>query len=101
MAMMLAAVKVLPIEQIDHKFLETGHTQMEVDSMHACIKRASKAVEVYLPRDWALIAATARKTGKPYCVTRMTNQDIFDFKAIASIGTDRPPLSPLGPSSSR
>ena len=56
----------------------------DVDSMHACIERASKAVEVYLPRDWALIAATARKTGKPYCVTRMTNQDIFDFKAIAS-----------------
>ena len=84
MAMMLAGVKILPIQQIDHKFLESGHTQMEVDSMHACIERASKAVEVYLPRDWALIAATARKTGKPYTVTRMTNKEIFDFKAVAS-----------------
>ena len=39
MAMMLAAVKILPMKQIDHKFLESAHTQMQVDSMHACMHR--------------------------------------------------------------
>jgi len=42
LTMMLAAVHVFkPIKQNDHKYLETGHTQMEVDSMHATIERAS------------------------------------------------------------
>jgi hypothetical protein len=29
-------------EVIDHKFLESGHTQMECDSMHAAIEFAKK-----------------------------------------------------------
>jgi len=52
--------------------------------MHACIERVSKATDVYLPRDWALTAATAKKTGKPYSITQMTSKDIFDFKAVDS-----------------
>ena len=35
-SMFLAAVKSLDIEEINQKFLEPGHTQMEVDSIHAC-----------------------------------------------------------------
>jgi len=57
---------------------------MQVDSMHACTQRASKAVDVYLPRDWAFTAATAKKTGKPYSIMQMTSKDTFDFKAVAS-----------------
>jgi hypothetical protein len=30
------------MEVIDHKFLESGHTQMECDSMHAAIEFAKK-----------------------------------------------------------
>ena len=30
------------IEAIDQMFLESGHTQMEVDSMHSCIEHAKK-----------------------------------------------------------
>lgn len=60
-AMMLTAVKLLPLKQIDHKFLEPGHTQMEVDSMHSCIERAAKAANIYTPHDWVTVASLAKK----------------------------------------
>jgi len=41
---------------MDLKFLAGGHTQMEVDSIHACIETVSKSVEVFVPRDWTIIA---------------------------------------------
>ncbi|KAF3857119.1 hypothetical protein F7725_008978, partial [Dissostichus mawsoni] len=41
-AMCLHAVKTLPISIIDHKFMESGHSQMECDSVHAAIETARK-----------------------------------------------------------
>jgi len=82
--MLLCAVKCLKIKQIDFKFLESGHTQMEVDAMRACIEKASKSVDVFLPRDWSIIASTARKTGKPYIVNRMETMEIIDWKSVCS-----------------
>jgi len=35
--LLLLAAQVLPFETIEQKFLETGHTQMEVDSVHSTI----------------------------------------------------------------
>ena len=57
--MLYCAVKTLNVKLIDLKFLESGHTQMEVDSIHACIEKASKSVEVFVPRDWTIIAGTS------------------------------------------
>ena len=37
------------INTVDHKFIETGHTQMEVDSIHSTIERAKKHVPVFHP----------------------------------------------------
>ena len=71
------------MKQIDFKFLESGHTQMEVDSMHATIERAASSVDIFVPRDWCIIAATAKKNGAPYQVNRMTNTDIIDFKHVS------------------
>jgi len=64
--MILLAVNVLPLQQIDHKFLESGDTQMEVDTMHAAIERTSRAANIFVPHDWQTIASVAKKTGKPY-----------------------------------
>lgn len=83
-SMLMSAVELLPIKVIDYYFLESGHTQMEVDSIHACIERTAKSVDVYVPRDWALVAATAKKTGKPYSVKQLTADDIVDWKCVAS-----------------
>jgi hypothetical protein len=80
--MLLSAVKCLHIQTIDLKFLESGHTQMEVDAMHATIERVSKSVDIFIPRDWQLIAATARRDGKPYHVTCMEQCDVLDWKSV-------------------
>ena len=36
-ALMHAVTNLPNLETIDHKFLESGHTQMEFDSMHSAI----------------------------------------------------------------
>ena len=41
---LLHAVKTSSIEVIDHKFLQTGHTNMECDSMHSAIEFAKKNI---------------------------------------------------------
>ena len=41
-ALMHAVVNLPTVEIIDHKFLESGHTQMECDSMHSAIEFAKK-----------------------------------------------------------
>lgn len=41
-SLLLYAVNTLPIKEIHLKFLETGHTQMEVDCIHSLIERAKK-----------------------------------------------------------
>ena len=44
------AVSTLPnIHTIKQRFLETGHTQMECDSMHAAITHAKQNTPVYTP----------------------------------------------------
>jgi hypothetical protein len=82
--MMLAAVNCLPLEHIDHTFLESGHTQMEVDSMHAVIERSSHSAEIFVPRDWVTIASVAKTTGKPYRIHTMQGNDFIDFKSVSS-----------------
>jgi hypothetical protein len=37
------------LESIDHKFFETGHSEMECDSIHSKIEKKSKYVPVYVP----------------------------------------------------
>ncbi|KAJ8319696.1 hypothetical protein KUTeg_002739 [Tegillarca granosa] len=53
------------IVAIDQKFLEPGHTEMEVDSMHAAIEAAKKNTEIYVPSQWDTVVRLARKR-KPY-----------------------------------
>ena len=47
--LMHAVVNLPTIEIIDHKFLESGHTQMECDSMHSAIEFAKKKTDIYIP----------------------------------------------------
>lgn len=45
---------------IDQKFLESGHTHTECDSMHACIERAKKNVTIHIPDQWNTVFQMAR-----------------------------------------
>lgn len=51
--------------EIIQKFLEKGHTQMEVDSIHALIENKIHNQPIYLPSDYIKIAASARSNPSP------------------------------------
>lgn len=49
---------------IEQKFLEKGHTQMEVDSIHAKIEKIVKRKPIYVPYDLVNVTKEARQTVK-------------------------------------
>lgn len=69
-------------------YLESGHTQMEVDSMHSCIERAARHKEIFTYREWSLVVAGARGE-KPYTVVGLEYSDILDLQSLAAatVGT--------------
>ncbi|CAG2211934.1 unnamed protein product [Mytilus edulis] len=79
--LMHAVINLPNIEIIDHKFLESGHTQMECDSMHSAIEFAKKKTEIYIPSQWATVVRMARRTN-PYSVVPIQHEDIYDFKKL-------------------
>jgi len=68
---------------IDLKYMERGHSFLEVDSMHACIEREKKHRQVYTTGGWQLLISMARKEGKPYIVRAMDHGDFCDLKSLA------------------
>jgi hypothetical protein len=81
-AIMLVAVNVLPnINVIEQKFLEPGHTQMEVDSMHATIDSARKNLRVFVPSEWHMVLQMARRS-KPFDVREYEFQDFYDLHKL-------------------
>ncbi len=76
------AVSKLPIESITLRFLETGHTMMEVDAMHARIEAEKKNVDIYLLHDWLNIMRAAKKTGQPYKVEELLFQEFKDLRGL-------------------
>ena len=50
-AMLHAVQQIDHIETIDLKYMESGHSYIEVDSMHATIENARKHQRIYTPRN--------------------------------------------------
>ncbi|CAG9823943.1 unnamed protein product [Phaedon cochleariae] len=69
---------------IDHRFFETGHTEMECDSIHSKIEKKSKYVPVYTPEGWAQLIRDARITPCPFAVKSLTFDDFSDFKGFSN-----------------
>ncbi|KAK3107527.1 hypothetical protein FSP39_016707 [Pinctada imbricata] len=82
-SLMHAVTYLQNIDIVDHKFLESGHTQMECDSMHAAIEFAKKKTEIYIPQQWSTVIRMARRKD-PYNVVPLTHEDIWDFKKVQS-----------------
>lgn len=82
----LYALSVLNIKSITHKYLISGHTQNENDSVHSVIEKAVKKClrsgPIYTPDQYVAIIRTARKKGNPYNVTEMCYSDFVDIKNI-------------------
>ncbi len=81
---LLHSVSTLPnIKIIDHKFLESGHTHMECDSMHAAIEFAKSKTKICVPSQWDTIISMARRRN-PYHVVTLKYYDFKDFKGMQS-----------------
>lgn len=80
-------VQTTHLEVIEHKFLESGHSYMEVDSMHSAIEKAKKFVPVFTMQDWLTIFRLARSKGlkgkSPYEVKEMKFKDFVDLKQLS------------------
>ena len=69
--------------EIHQKYLSKGHTQMEVDSMHAAIETASKNIEVFTPQEWETIIKAARPK-QPYHVTTVDHTFWQNFPSLVT-----------------
>lgn len=89
-----AVHKIDHLKLIEHKFLESGHSHMEVDSMHSSIESAQKHSNIYSITEWLNIFRRARssrhckgkrggQTKKPYHVKEMKYTDFKDLKRLA------------------
>lgn len=64
---------------IKQKYLNVGHTQMEVDSIHSTIERKlDRRREVYVPADYLQIVKSARETPSPFKTVSLSFMD-FQF----------------------
>ena len=80
--MCLRAVTTSRLESIEQIFMESGHSQMEVDSVHSTIENASRNQNIYAPTDYYSIVKLARRH-KPYEVSVMDTDMFHDYKALS------------------
>ena len=60
---------------IQQKYLISGHTQMECESMHSTIER-KLCCYIYTPRDYVMLFHSARQQPSPYHVVQITFEEI-------------------------
>lgn len=66
---------------IEQKYLEVGHTQMEVDSCHSAIEtKLKRRKQVFLPADYIPIIQSAR-IDNPYRTHYLSYSDFYKFNA--------------------
>ena len=73
---LLYTISALPhLQTIEQKFLETEHTQMECDSMHAANKFAKTNTQIFVPSQWDTVLRMARRRS-PYTVVPLKHTNI-------------------------
>lgn len=64
---------------ITQKFLEKGHTQVEVDTVHSIIKKKLKNHKIFLPSQYSPITKEARLNPSPYKVATIDHTFFKDY----------------------
>lgn len=64
---------------IFQKYLESGHTFMECDSVHAAIERKLKNREIHLPSDYLSVTREARQNPRPYEAVDLNYNFFYNF----------------------
>ena len=75
---------------ITQKYLERGHTQMEIDSVHSVIERKLKNKEIHCPADYISVMKTARKHPAPYAVSYVDHAFFRNFGSLNLLSSIRP-----------
>ena len=71
------------LEEINHTFLESGHSQMECDSIHSTIETAKRSTSTYVASQWNTVISMAR-LGKPYHGAPLKYMDILNTLSRSS-----------------
>lgn len=69
--------------KVHQKYLTNSHTHIEVDSMHAAIKTASKNIEVFTHQEWETLIKAARPK-QPYHVTTVDHTFWQKFPSLVT-----------------
>lgn len=84
LSMLVYAVNFIDhLNTVDVKYLESGHSYLNCDSMHANIERKMKHRKVYTPPEVRVIMETARINPRPYNVRMMNYSDFFNIKKLS------------------
>lgn len=75
---------------ITHKYLEKGHTQMEVDSVHHTIEQKIKNKSIYSPSDYVRFFQEARENLCPYRVEYLEHSFFKNYSGVCGLKTIRP-----------
>nr|CAH7750652.1 unnamed protein product [Callosobruchus chinensis] len=88
-ALCLFLVQTTRLTIIEHTFLETGHSYMEVDSIGSAVEHQQKFVPVCTGQDWINIFHLARfqrkKNTSPYNVREQKFSDFFDLSQLSEL----------------
>lgn len=77
-SMFLLASKKFKVN-ITHRFLESGHSYSEADSMHARIEDEATLKNIYNVEEWSVLIQGAKKEGETYVVNRLLNNKVLDL----------------------
>lgn len=75
---------------ITQKYLVSGHTQMECDSMHSTIERKIRNREIYSPAGYIAACKSARLHPRPYHVEYLTHRYFKNFSGLKYHTSIRP-----------
>ena len=79
----LHASKNTNLEKINHIFFEKGHSQSEVDSIHARIEKHSKHLTVFDKQSWVKLVENSKETEPVYSVKELEHEDILNVTDLA------------------
>jgi len=71
-------------ECIEHLYFESGHSQMECDSVHSAIENACRHQNIYAPTDYYSVVRSARRNS-PYEVVVMGTEMFSDYRSLSQI----------------
>ncbi|XP_074028086.1 uncharacterized protein [Leptinotarsa decemlineata] len=85
----ITASRNFTVEEIDHKFLVSGHSYLPSDQDFGLIEKEKKFhPHVFIPQDWHTVIKHARKK-HPFIVINMDKSNFFSTKFLESTITNR------------